>query len=157
MGLKEIIVDSVDDYVQLTARIATSGQPRREQFVGIAKEGYVAVINLAMADSNHAVHDEAAIVTGLGLRYHHIPVPFDAPNVDQLREFLSVMRLLEDRKVWVHCVRNWRASAFMYHYLRHEKGASLAVACSPMLDEWLPLMSDAWQAFLVLSPEDIDI
>jgi hypothetical protein len=26
-----------------------------------------------------------------------------------------------------------------------------------MLDEWLPLMSDAWQAFLVLSPEDIDI
>jgi len=148
-------VDSVVNYVQLTGRIATSGQPRREQFIDIAKESYVAVINLAMVDSNHAVHDEAAIVTGLRVRYYHIPVPFDAPNVDQLREFLSVMRSLEGQKVWVHCVRNWRASVFMYHYLRHEKGVSLAAACSPMFDEWLPLMSDAWQAFLVLTPDEI--
>jgi len=150
-------VDSVDDYVQLTVRIATSGQPRREQFVDIAREGYVAVINLAMADSNRAVRDEASIVTGLGIRYYHIPVPFDAPNVIQLREFLGVMKSLEGQKVWVHCVRNWRASAFMYHYLRHQEGVPLAAACSPMFDEWLPVMSDAWQAFLALTPDDIDI
>jgi len=117
----------------------------------------VAVINLAMADSSHAMRDEAAIVTGLGMCYYHIPVPFDAPNVDQLREFMAVMRSLEGKKIWVHCVRNWRVSAFMYHYLRHEKGVSLAAACSPMIDEWLPLMSDAWKVFLVMTPDDIDI
>ena len=150
-------MDSIANYVQLTGRIATSGQPRREQFAGIAREGYVAVINLAMADSNHAVSDEADVVTGLGMRYHHIPVPFDAPNVDQLREFLCVMKSLESEKVWVHCVRNWRASAFMYHYLRHDKGLPLATACSPMFDEWLPSMSGAWRVFLALAPDEIGI
>lgn len=150
MGMSEIT-----NYVQLTPDIATSGQPTREQFAEIAARGYQAVVNLALATSDHAIREEGSLVAGAGLSYSHIPVRFEDPTTEDLRLFIGTMRALEGRKVWVHCVVNARVSAFMYHYLRHEKGLPEAESRSPVLARWEGSMDDVWKRFLALTPEEI--
>ena len=143
------------NYVQLTEQVATSGQPTRDQFAEIAARGFGAVVNLALPDSDHAIADEGSVVTSLGMSYTHIPVRFDHPTVDDLRLFFGTMRALEGRKVWVHCVVNARVSAFMYHYLKHEKGLDEAACRSPVLERWQPRMDEVWSKFLALTREEI--
>jgi protein tyrosine phosphatase (PTP) superfamily phosphohydrolase (DUF442 family) len=148
-------IADVLNFVQLTPRIATSGQPSADQLGDIAAAGYQAVINLALPTSDNALADEAGHVTGLRLAYFQIPVLFDAPRVDELRTFVGLMRVLEDRPVWVHCALNLRVSAFMYHYLRHDLGLAEAEARSPVLAKWEPRMDAVWRAFLALGPDEL--
>lgn len=143
-------LSEIKNFVALTPDVGTSGQPRREQFETIAAAGYRAVVNLALPESDHAIADEGSVVTALGMSYFHIPVRFDAPTLTDLETFIGVMRALEDRKVWVHCVVNARVSAFMYHYLKSVRGFDEAAARSPVLDRWAPQMDDTWKAFLAL-------
>jgi len=150
MALSDIL-----NFVQLTPRVGTSGQPTPSQFQGIAENGYRAVVNLALPTSDNAIADESGVVTRLGIGYFQIPVLFDAPKLEELRTFIGLMRVLEDRPVWVHCAMNLRVSAFMYHYLRADLGLPEAEARSPMLARWAPRMDTVWQAFLATPPEEI--
>lgn len=150
MDLREIT-----NFVQLTDDIGTSGQPTREQFAAIAGAGFGTVVNLALPTSDNAIADEGSVVTGLGMRYVHIPVVFESPTVDDLRTFIGVMKALEGSKVWVHCVVNARVSAFLYHYLRHVRGLDEAASRSVVLDRWEPSMNETWKSFLSLSRDDI--
>ena len=150
-------IREITNFVPMADDIGTSGQPRREQFDAIAAEGYDAVINLALPTSDHAIPDEGAIVTGLGMRYFHIPVKFDAPAVDDLRTFIGVMQALGGKKVWVHCVVNARVSAFTYHYLRHVRGLDEEACRSPVLAQWEPRMDEVWRSFLTLTRDDIGV
>lgn len=145
----------ITNFVQLTEDVATSGQPTREQFAEIAAKGYRAVVNLALAESDHAVPEEGSLVAAAGMSYAHIPVRWDGPTVDDLRLFIGTMRALEGRKVWVHCVLNLRVSAFMYHYLRNDRGLPEAQSRSPVLDRWGPRMDEVWKRFLALTPDEI--
>src|SRR4051794_28494248 len=97
-------LSQITNFVQLTADVGTAGQPTREQFAEIAKAGYAAVVNLALPTSDHALADEGSVVTGHGMSYFHIPVDFKNPTTDDLRTFISTMRALDGRKVFVHCV-----------------------------------------------------
>ncbi len=137
-------------FEQITDRIGCSGQPTREQFAAIHEAGFEAVINLALADSDHAIADEGNLVTALGMTYVHIPVKFDDPTVDDLRLFCDVMRSLAHRRVWVHCVVNARVSAFLYHYLRVVEGRSEAESRTQLLDRWSPTMDEVWRRFLAI-------
>lgn len=148
-------MSEITNFVQLTKLIGTSGQPLRGQFAEIATQGYSVVVNLAMPDSDHAIAEEGSIVTSLGMSYIHIPVPFDRPTVDHLRQFFGVMKAFDGKKVWVHCVMNWRVSAFMYHYLRIEKGWKEEDCRSPLLKEWEPGMDEVWRPFLNLDRDAI--
>ncbi|MEW5756483.1 MAG: protein tyrosine phosphatase family protein [Pseudomonadota bacterium] len=148
-------MSEITNFVQLTKLIGTSGQPSRGQFAEIATQEYSVVVNLAMPDSDHAIAEEGSIVTSLGMSYVHIPVPFDRPTVNHLRQFFGVMKAFDGKKVWVHCVMNWRVSAFMYHYLRIEKGLPDADCISPILREWEPRMEEVWRSFLGLDRDAI--
>ena len=149
-GLTEIY-----HFEKLTDWLGTSGQPKAEQFASISGAGYGAVVNLAMADSDHAVVNEGNIVAGLGMTYVHLPVRFDAPSVDNLRSFFGVMDALSSQKVWVHCVVNARVSVFVYHYLRLRKGFEESAARTNLLDRWEPEMDEVWREFLSLNENDI--
>lgn len=150
-------LDGITNFVRMADDLGTSGQPRAEQFPAIAAAGYAAVINLALPTSDHAVPDEGSIVTGLGMRYFHIPVVWEAPTADDLRTFIGVMKALDGKQVWVHCVVNARVSAFVYHYLRHVRGFDEASARSPVLERWAPRMDDTWRRFLALVPSDYEL
>ncbi len=151
MALKDIT-----NFVPLADGLGTSGQPSREQFAEIAEAGYGTVINLALPDSDHAIADEGAIVTGLGMRFAHLPVDFAAPTQEDVKLFLGIMRAVQFEAVWVHCVVNLRVSAFCYHYLRVVRGVSETEARSPILDKWAPQMSDEWKAILALTASDLE-
>jgi protein tyrosine phosphatase (PTP) superfamily phosphohydrolase (DUF442 family) len=149
-------MEQLFNFHQSTDLVGTAGQPTREQFAEIAADGYRAVINLAMPDSNNALADEASLVTSHGLSYFHIPVPFDRPQPEHLRLFFSLMDALENQKVLVHCVVNARVSAFMYKYLTLKKGWPTEQASTPILQGWLPQMDAAWKAVINLSLEDLE-
>ena len=139
----------------LTPMIGTSGQPRAEDFALLAGEGYEVVVNLAMADSDDAIAEEGQLVSAQGMSYPHMPVPFDAPTAEHLRQFCRLMEALEGRKILVHCQVNARVSAFMFQYLTLTKGASEAEATTPLLTKWLPQMDAVWQGFLAIQADEI--
>ncbi|WP_373022852.1 hypothetical protein [Sulfuricurvum sp.] len=83
--------------------------------------------------------------------YIHIPVPFDAPELFHLQSFIKIMETFSDKKIWVHCVKNYRVSAFLYHYLLYSRGLSAIEAQKAMLPEWEP--NEIWQRFMNLDLE----
>ncbi len=146
---------NITNYIKVSERIASSGQPNREQFKSIAEAKYQVVINLAMPNSDTAILEEGNIVTALEMLYVHIPVPFDAPNMNHLCQFIKVMDAFSNQKIWVHCVANYRASAFLYHYQRLICGATPEDAKKVMLPSWTP--NEVWQNFMAISPEEIKL
>lgn len=142
-------LQQIVNFVQLSERLGTAGQPRAGQFEAIAAAGYEAVVNLAMPDHADAIANEGAIVTGLGMTYLHIPVPFDAPRAEHLRRFCALMQALKDRRVFVHCIMNYRVSAFMYQYLRKYEGYDSVSAKSPIFETWQA--DERWQKMMALA------
>jgi protein tyrosine phosphatase (PTP) superfamily phosphohydrolase (DUF442 family) len=148
-------LDEIYHYEPVTEEIGSSGQPTRDQFKLIRDAGYGAVINLALADSDNAIPEEGSIVSGLDMRYCHIPVKFEAPTLGDLRTFFGVMRALEGEKVWVHCVVNARVSAFLYHYLRYEKHLDESQSRTALLERWEPQMDDVWRSFMQIDKDSV--
>ena len=60
-------------------------------------------------------------MTEAGLRYSHIPVPFGAPNDAHFADFCAALESSDD-PVHVHCIMNWRVSAFFFRYHRDVRG-----------------------------------
>jgi protein tyrosine phosphatase (PTP) superfamily phosphohydrolase (DUF442 family) len=94
------------------------------------------VINLALVDPPGALEDEDAAVTQQGLRYTHIPIPFDAPEEAHYRAFQQALEEGEG-PVHVHCIMNWRVSAFFYRY-NIEHGMDEGEARALMERQWSP-------------------
>lgn len=143
----------IRNFVAIDARIGTAGQPAPDQWALIAEAGYSTVINLAMPDHIESVDTEGARVTGLGMNYIHLPVPFDAPTPRQVRRFCDIMDALGSEKVFVHCIMNYRVSAFLYLYLKHRRGYGEKEARSPMFEHWQP--NPVWQKLLAWDNEAI--
>lgn len=113
---------NVINYLEISERITTSGQPSAEDFATIAKRGYRTVINLALSSSDNAIVHEGDIVTSHGMTYLHIPVQFDQPQPAQFEIFANALQHQAKDLVWVHCALNMRVSAFIYLYnILHRK------------------------------------
>lgn len=100
----------------LSPLLCTSGQPSAKELESIAQEGYEVVINLALSDADNALEHEDVIIKSLGMGYIHLPVRFDAPRVEDFWMFERIVESLEGRKIWVHCAKNYRVSAFFHLY-----------------------------------------
>ena len=148
-------LEQIRNYVQLLDRVATSGQPEAHQFKLISREGYTTVINLAMPDHPDSIPNEGEIVTELGMTYVHLPVPFDAPLRAHVRKFCLLLDSVGEEQVWVHCIMNYRVSAFMWHYLTSVVGMDELEARSPMFDHWKP--DDVWAELINWSPREIGL
>ncbi|MES9942780.1 MAG: protein tyrosine phosphatase family protein [Candidatus Thiodiazotropha sp. 6PLUC2] len=141
-------IEDITNYIRVSERIASSGQPEEKQFKDIAQAGYQLVINLAMPNSDNAIPEEGYIVTARKMSYVHIPVPFDVPDIEHLRTFINIMESFSDKKIWIHCVVNKRVSAFLYQYYKSVHGYTHDQACRVMLPSWRP--NDVWQQFMAL-------
>ena len=85
-------------------------------------------------------------VTARKMQYIHIPVPFEAPTPEHLNDFISIMKAYEEKKVWVHCVVNYRVSAFLYLYMRLVHNTTIEEASKVILKTWNP--NDTWKSFM---------
>ena len=138
--------EAIYNWRRLDDRITTSGQPTEPQLADIHALGIRHVVNLALHTHEKALPDETASVNRLGMRYIHIPVDFQNPTDGDFDQFCAVMEELKDVSVHVHCIANYRVSAFFYRYRRDVLGEDEAEARAEMEEIWRP--EGAWAGFI---------
>lgn len=144
--MSESLTD-IYNYRQASPELATSGQPKEQQFAAISAAGYDVVINLALHDDpRYSLPDEAATVRALGMDYVHIPVQFAAPTQSDLTTFFEAMDRSRGRKIWVHCAANMRVTAFLGLYRALREGWESEPAFELMDSVWKP--NEIWAAFI---------
>lgn len=128
----------IQAYVPIDSKLASSGQPTADEFSQIAAAGFRTVINLALPTSTGALPDERATVTGLGMDYVAIPVPFEAPLREHYQRFEGELRQRSGEAVWVHCALNYRVSAFFAVYRVRQLGWARDSAIGELRKIWEP-------------------
>ncbi len=109
-------IQEIYNYIWVDEQISTAGQPTAQQFISVAEDGFQTIINLAPYNPEHSIEDEAGLVRSLGLRYVHIPVNWDMPLESDFETFEIVLKGLSAGRTLIHCVANYRASAFYALY-----------------------------------------
>lgn len=144
-------MDEILNLTLLSERLASAGQPTRDQFAQIAANGFRTIINLALPTSENAIRDEAKLVCALGMNYLHIPVVWESPQTEDLTRFMDAMDSQQGRKIFVHCAMNYRASAFiaLWRVLRQGWPRDKAFAAQQTI--WQLEKYPVWAAFVEAS------
>jgi len=137
---------------RLSERVTTSGRLEGHDPARLAAIGVRHVINLALADHPDALPNAEEAFVARGMAYTHIPVPFDAPKEAHYRAFVEALEAT-DGPGHVHCIANWRVSAFFYRYHRDTCGMAEPEARALMERQWSPEAHDhpaasVWAAFI---------
>ncbi|MDH3206344.1 MAG: protein tyrosine phosphatase family protein [Gemmatimonadota bacterium] len=140
-------LETIRNFQVVTERLASAGQIGYEQIPLLREQGYEVIVNLATADAEQNA-EEGFRVTQTGLTYVHIPVVWQAPTVEDVEMFFDVMEANGDRKVFVHCIANMRASAFIYLYRSLIEGVPEAEARATMNEVWDPSETAQWAALI---------
>ena len=144
--------EGISCWQRLDATTTTSGRIAAGDIDRLSAIGVRHVINLALEDSPGALAGEAILMVAAGLHYTHIPVPFGAPDDAHFDAFQVALGSISE-PVHVHCIMNWRVSAFFYRYNREVRGMDEAAARALMEQQWSPEASDnpdspAWVRFI---------
>ena len=118
----------------------TSGRLEPQDPARLAAVGVRHVVNLALDSHPEALADEAERLAGHGIGYTHIPVPFDAPTPAHVAALKAALGEAAG-PVHVHCIMNWRVTAFMY-LLDLEAGVPEPEARARLLEVWNPFASE---------------
>jgi protein tyrosine phosphatase (PTP) superfamily phosphohydrolase (DUF442 family) len=146
-------MNKILNYVKINELISTSGQPKIEELELIANEGFEVVINLAVPTTSNALENEDKIVSSLNMSYIHIPVDFENPKISDLKLFLNILQALGANKVWIHCAKNYRVSAFMYVYHKYILHTPFEEIDLSIFDKWQPSL--IWQELMKVQLEDL--
>jgi protein tyrosine phosphatase (PTP) superfamily phosphohydrolase (DUF442 family) len=138
--------ETIYNWRRLDDRVTTSGQPTERQLADIQALGVRHIVNLGLHSHEKALPDEAASVSRLGMTYIHIPVDFQNPTDEDFTRFCSAMDKLKEVPVHVHCIANYRVSAFFYRYRRDVLGMDESRARADMEEVWRP--TGVWATFV---------
>lgn len=144
------------NFVKVSDRIDTSGQPPKELLERFAIKKYDLVINLAPPLSKGSVLEEGGLIAQSGTKYVNIPVDWKNPTQQDFNFFSSVLSAKGSKKVLVHCQINMRGSLFTFLYrVIHEK-IDPALAQEKMTLVWTP--TGNWKNFaqILLNKHQID-
>jgi len=112
------------NFVAVSERIHTSGQPSAAQLGGLRDKGYGLVINLAPPTTTGSISDEGMLVARTGISYPNIPVDWHSPRYEDFELFSNVLRQSDSMRVLVHCQVNKRASVFTFLFRVVHDGAA---------------------------------
>ena len=140
--------EGIYNYRRVDDQFITGGQPNEMQLKAAADEGYRVIINLATIDPRYSLKDEAGTVSGLGMKYHHIPVNWDHPTDADFAAFESVMQQIGDARTLVHCAANYRATAFYSLYAEKHLGWSKTRGQEFRASIWRDGKFPEWQALI---------
>jgi protein tyrosine phosphatase (PTP) superfamily phosphohydrolase (DUF442 family) len=115
--------EGIRNFLRINDQICTGGQPTAGQLEKLKAEGVRAILNLRrpteketpLASGARAPYDieaEAAEARRLGLRYFNIPVDREAPQDEQVEEFLQIVADPENRPLFIHCSTANRVGGF---------------------------------------------
>ena len=140
------MIESIYNFRQFSPNLATAGQPNENELHQIGKAGYEVVINLGLDKSEYSVRNEKKIIESYGIQYMHIPVNFEAPEVEKYRAFARFLKTVSHKKVFVHCAANKRVSIFMALFRAIEEGLSWKQAIDDIVSIWEP--NEVWKNFM---------
>lgn len=131
--------------------VTTSGALDDAHLAHLAAIGVVHVIDLAPASHESALKDEGIKLKKLGIGHTLIEVPFNTPTEDHYQQFKRAFEA-SPRPTHVHCIYNYRTSAFLYRY-HLEQGMAEEQARALMIEQWSPDKSDhpaakPWKDFI---------
>ena len=139
-------LEQIRNYFSYHDNLASAGMPTREQLADVAAAGFELVVNLAMDAAPNQLPGEAELVQELEMAYVHIPVVWVAPHLNDLNCFFEVMKANQGRKIFVHCVMNYRASVFIYLYRCLLEAMDEPTARQDMQKIWTP--DGVWKDFI---------
>ena len=145
-------LSEIRNYREYSPSFASAGQPTREQLAEVRAAGFERVVYIAFSNSGSAISDEDAVVKELGMDYVHIPVIWDAPTTSDFYAFAGAMQREPDRKTFLHCQANYRASAFAFLYRVLYAGVPVAQAKADMNAVWTP--NETWRDLIFAVLED---
>ncbi len=133
------------NFVAVSDRIHTSGQPSAAQLGGLKDKGYGLVINLAPPTTSGSISDEGMLVARTGISYLNIPVDWHSPRYEDFELFGNVLRQSGSMRVLVHCQVNKRASVFTFLFRVMHDGAAPDRAWQNVNAVWVP--DEHWKDF----------
>ena len=133
--------------VDVSPTLASSGQPTKAFLETLKEQGYEAVVYLAPPTVPDAVADEAKIVGRQGLVFVNIPIAWEKPTAADFDAFTRVMKALENRKVWVHCQMNLRASSMVFLHRVITLKEPPERAWESVQKAWVP--NATWKAYIL--------
>jgi protein tyrosine phosphatase (PTP) superfamily phosphohydrolase (DUF442 family) len=136
------------NFIKVDDEIITGGQPTADQLESLAAEGFSTVVNLAPLNSPHSLENEAELIRSLGMTYYHIPVDWENPKESDFATFARTMLQLPAGKTLIHCVANFRVTAFYSLYAQKHLGWSEAQADEFRAAIWKGSDYPAWQEFI---------
>lgn len=139
-------MNTIINYIKINENIHTSGQPTALQLEEVKNQGIDTIINLAAFNSEEKLENEDELVSSLQMNYFHIPVDFENPSVENLKDFISLLSSLEDKNVLVHCILNYRVSAFMYVFHKYVLKTPFDDIDLSIFEEWQP--NNNWQEIM---------
>lgn len=144
-----LLADSLEEifnYREYSPGFSSSGQPSRDQFELLKKEGFERVVYIAFANSEGAISDEDQVVKDLGMHFAQVPVIWEAPTKADFAMFAAIMQSAPDKKTLLHCQANYRASAFAFLYRVLYQDVPLPQAKADLDSMWTP--DGAWKDLL---------
>lgn len=139
-------IETIINYYELNDGLVSSGQPSPQELQAIRDAGYQVVINLVPPDAEMALASEQEIVEKLGMKYIHIPVIWDSPQMNDVESFFAAMQANRSQKVFVHCEVNYRAASFLYLYRKKFLGVDETQARQDLQWIWAP--NPTWKKFI---------
>ena len=133
------------NFVQVSDRIDTSGQPPLGSLKNITEKGYDLVINLAPPLSHGSILQEGGLIAQSGARYVNIPVDWNKPTMRDFEFFSQVLESSTHQKVLVHCQINMRGSLFTFLYRVVVEKIDVDSAYEKVTEVWKP--SEQWLDF----------
>ncbi|MBB1434606.1 MULTISPECIES: fused DSP-PTPase phosphatase/NAD kinase-like protein [Pseudoalteromonas] len=106
---------ALTNYAHPQQHIYTAGQPPKEQFQQLAKQGIKYVINLRGDGENN--WDEQALVTNLGLQYFSLPISSRADiNIENAKKLQQLLAQASESPTLLHCASGNRVGALIALY-----------------------------------------
>ena len=133
------------NHLIINEKLITGGQPSKESIEKLSKKGVAVVINL-LPDHQNFIENEEYLVTKNNMDYIYIPVEWDNPKETDFNSFVLAMKKYQKKKIFVHCAKNMRVSAFVYLYRVLHDNFLEEKAKESMEKIWKP--SGIWKKFM---------
>jgi protein tyrosine phosphatase (PTP) superfamily phosphohydrolase (DUF442 family) len=145
MKMQQKKIDDIINYLKLTDRISTAGQPLADEIGLVSENGFQVVIFLALFE-NSELPQEKEMIENMGLIFEHIPVVFKNPQIPEFTCFIEIIKKHNDKKIFIHCEMNMRVSVFMSLYFMVIENLPYKDAMRLINKIWQP--DEIWKKFM---------
>ncbi len=138
-------INDIINYVKLSDRISTAGQPLADEIGFVSENKFEVVIFLALFE-NSDLPLEKEIIGKKGLIFEHLPVVFKNPQISEFDTFIELLKKHKNKRIFIHCELNMRVSVFMSLYFMVIENLPYKDAMELIHKIWKP--DEIWEKFM---------